>query len=379
MDPQTLIDTGSFSAIPAPHWFIQFFKTLGFTLHAVPMNLWYAGILVAMLLVAVGPPAGRRFSARLMMQMPVIVAFGVNLGIVPLLFLQTAYGKVFYPATILMAWPWLAIILLVILAYYGVYYYAFALRRGPGALNWRHQAAGWGSAILFVAVGFLFANGMSLMVRIDAWPELFLAHNQAGAALGTATNVTDPSLWPRWLMLFGLALTTTAAWMVLDAAWFGVGEGRAYRCWVRRFAPVLYAVGAAWFAIFGTWYVFGTWPPLVREVMWSFPTALLTLLTGAAPLLPLALMWLPGTKTFSRPLAAGIAAAQLAVLGINGVSRQLVQNIELRGYYDVLAQPTSVEWGPLVMFLVTFVFGLAVIAWLVSWAVRASHASEVAG
>jgi hypothetical protein len=31
MDPQMLIDTGSLTAIPAPHWFIQFFKTLGFT------------------------------------------------------------------------------------------------------------------------------------------------------------------------------------------------------------------------------------------------------------------------------------------------------------------------------------------------------------
>ena len=370
MDPQMLIDTGSLNAIPAPHWFIQFFKSLGFTLHSVPMNLWYAGILVAMLLFAAGPPAGRRFSARLMLQMPVIVALGVNLGVVPLLFVQAAYGKVFYPATILMAWPWLAIVFLVIPAYCAVYYYAFAVR--DGALTWRHQAAGWGAAAAFVVVGFLFANGMSLMVRVDAWLDLFLAHNQAGAALGTASNATDPTLWPRWLMLFGLALTTTAVWMVLDAAWFGVGEGRAYRCWVRRFAPVLYAVGAAWFAVFGTWYVFGTWPPLVWQTMWSFPAVLLTLLTGAAPLAPLALLWLPRTRTFSRPLAAGIAAAQFGVIGINAASRQIVQNIELRGYYDILAQPTSVEWGPLVMFLVTFVLGLAMIGWLISCAVKAS-------
>ena len=35
--------------------------------------------------------------------MPVIVAVGINLGIVPLLFIQVAYYKFFYPATILMA------------------------------------------------------------------------------------------------------------------------------------------------------------------------------------------------------------------------------------------------------------------------------------
>ena len=68
-----------------------------------------------------------------MAQMPVIVALGVNFGIVPLLFVQVAYYKVFYPATILMAWFWLAIIGLLIPAYYGVYVYAFGLAttRGP--------------------------------------------------------------------------------------------------------------------------------------------------------------------------------------------------------------------------------------------------------
>jgi hypothetical protein len=264
---------------------------------------------------------------------------------------------------------------LVIPAYYAVYYYAFAVRKDPAALTWRHRAAGWGAALTFLGVGFLFTNGMSLMARVDAWPELFLAHNQAGAALGTATNISDPTLLPRWMMMFGLALTTTAAWMVLDAAWFGVGEGRAYRCWVRRFAPLLYIVGTVWFAGFGTWYVFGAWPPVVREAMWSLPALLLTVATGMAPVIPLALMWLPRTIVFTRPLAAGIALAQFAVLGINATSRQVVQNIELQGYYDVLAQPTAVEWSPLVMFLVTFVLGLAVIAWMISCAVKAPAAS----
>ena len=132
MAPQTLIDQASAAGMPAPVWFVQFFKALGFTLHAVPMNLWYAGLLVALLLRVVGNEHARRFAARLLRQMPVIVAVGVNLGIVPLLFLQLAYYKVFYPATILMAWFWLAIIGLLIPAYYGVYAYAWGIRGGDG-------------------------------------------------------------------------------------------------------------------------------------------------------------------------------------------------------------------------------------------------------
>ncbi len=50
-----------------------------------------------------GVQQGERFGGRLLRQMPIIVAVGVNLGVVPLLFVQLAYAKVFYPATILMA------------------------------------------------------------------------------------------------------------------------------------------------------------------------------------------------------------------------------------------------------------------------------------
>ena len=75
--------------------------------------------------------------------MPVIVAVGINLGIVPLLFIQLAYYKVFYPATILMACFWLAIIVLLIPAYYGVYAYAWALHDGAKkVVGWAGPPAG---------------------------------------------------------------------------------------------------------------------------------------------------------------------------------------------------------------------------------------------
>lgn len=52
MVPYPLVDTAHTAALPAPHWFIQFFKVLGFTLHTVPMNLWYAGLLLALFCIS---------------------------------------------------------------------------------------------------------------------------------------------------------------------------------------------------------------------------------------------------------------------------------------------------------------------------------------
>ena len=366
MDAKMLIDQASTAGVPAPFWFVQFFKALGFTLHAVPMNLWYAGLLIALWLHLRGNEHAQRFAARLLQQMPIIVAFGVNLGVVPLLFVQLAYYKVFYPATILMAWFWLGIIGLLIPAYYGVYAYAWGIRNGAkGMAGWR-TAAGWCAAIFFIAIGFVFANGLSLMDHVERWPGLWKTHSTVGAALGTALNLGDPTLWPRWLLMFGLALGTTAVWLLFDAFWLNRTAGdEAYRQWALGFARKLYTFGMLWTAAAGTWYVFGTWSEGLRKTMFESPLLALTVATAIAPGLPWLLMMTANWCSDKRATVAAIAFCQFGVLGINAVSRQTVQNINLQPFLDVLAQPVDVQWGPLVMFLVVLVIGLALIGWMI--------------
>jgi hypothetical protein len=381
MDPQTLINASHIAALPAPPWFIQFFKVLGFTLHTVPMNLWYAGLLVAMLLHFLGGEHGKRFSARLMAQMPVIIAFGINFGIVPLLFTQLAYCKFFYPATILMAWFWLAIIGLLTAAYYGVYVYALGLGEG-GSLTWWRKAAGWGAAACFILIGFLFANGISLTDHVDRWPQLWLSHSTAGAALGTALNIGDPTFWPRWLLMFGLALTTTAAWMLVDQAWFAGKETQQYKRWACRTAPKLYTLGLVWFAIAGSWYAFVAWSPELRESMFSGWRLALSVVTAVAPGLPWLLIMaatrgVPGWMATGdrgpagRGMVSLVALAQFGVLAVNAVSRQVVQNLSLAEFIRWPEQPVR-EWSPLVVFLILFVAGLGVVGWIIAQTVKAS-------
>ena len=148
MDPHLLINQMTRSPLPAPFWFVELFKVLGFVLHMVPMNLWFAGLAVALVLHGWGSAEGKRFATRLSLQMPVIVAMGINFGIVPLLFLQLAYHDVFYPATILMAWFWLGIIALLIPAYYGVYIYSRGMREPEAALPlWRCDGLAGGALL----------------------------------------------------------------------------------------------------------------------------------------------------------------------------------------------------------------------------------------
>jgi hypothetical protein len=369
MDPTQLLGPSTTLGYPAPYWFMAILKVLGFTLHLVPMNLWFAGILVAMLLRRNRNEHARRLSSRLMNQMPIIVALGINFGIVPLLFAQVAYYKVFYPATILMAWPWFAIIVLLIFAYYGVYLYAAGLR--DIRMTSVRQAAGWVAAGLFVVMSFVFSSAFTLMTNLPAWSGLWQRHGIAGAATGTALNLGDPTLWPRWLMVFGLALMTTAAYAVVDAGLFARRESDAYRRWVSGFALRLYSVGVVWFAATGSWYVFGTWVAEVRHLMFG-GLGVLTVLTAIAPALPwLAILAQRTHITAMLALVTGLL--QVGVLALNATSRQIVQNEELRRFLDVTVAPLNIQWSPLVLFLLLFVAGLVLVGWMVAQAVEAGR------
>jgi hypothetical protein len=369
MDATQLIGPASPLGLPAPYWLIAAFKVLGFTLHMIPMNLWFVGILVAMLLRRQSKGDARLFADRLMSQMPIIIALGINLGIVPLLFTQVAYYRVFYPATILMAWPWFAVIVLLVFAYYGVYLYAVGLRREkPTAIA---RAAGWAAAFIFVVIGFTFSSAFSLMTNLAAWPALWRATAVGGAVWGTATNVGDPTLLPRWLMVIGLALTTTAAYVTVDAGLLARGGRESYRRWAPAFALRLYTFGIVWFAAAGSWYVFGTWQGDVRQFMFALPLLILTALTAVAPGLPWLLI-LAQRRGATPALAALTGAAQVGVLAANGISRQVVQNAELRRFLDVTSETVRMQWSPLLVFLILFVAGLAVVAWMVRrvWILR---------
>jgi len=371
MNPTELIGPASPLGYPAPYWFLVTFKVLGFTLHMGPMHLWFAGILVAMVVARWSNPEAQRWSARLMRQMPVVIALGVNFGIVPLLFTQVAYYRVFYPATILMAWPWFSIIILLTFAYYGVYIYVTGLKDNA-ELTPLKRAAGWVSALLFIVIGFLFSNGFSLMTNLHAWPVLWQSTSVAGAPLGTALNTSDPTLLPRWLMMFGLALTTVAAYTVFDAGVFAGRERATYRAWAAGFALTLYTVGLIWFAAMGSWYVFGTWPAEVRAQMFSSPLIILTVLTALGPGVPWLLI-LVQRRQITRTLAILTGLAQVGVLALNAISRQIVQNIELSKFLDVTAEPVNLQLSPLIVFLVLFVAGLGVVLWMIEQVRRAER------
>lgn len=365
MSPLDLIGPASPLGNPAPFWFITFFKVLGFILHMIPMNIWYAGMLIVAIFATFGRGHSQELAHRLSRTMPLIVALGINLGIVPLLFTQVGYYQFYYPAGILMGKAWFAVTVILIFAYYGVYVYSLSVRNKKNTKF--ALVSAWVSSVAFIFIGFLFANNFSLMANVDAWVHIFGNTNTAGAATGNALNTSDPTMIPRWLMMFGLAVTTTAVFIAFDAVFFRRDDtSEDYRRWAGSFSFLLYAFGLVWFAAMGSWYIFGALDKATLSEIAKNPLAsLIFSITAISPGFVLLLLFAQRGAPTKRVVifASGF---QAVVLSLNAVSRQWVQNIEIFAYEDVSKLPVNIQWSPMITFLLLFVLGLAVVGWMIA-------------
>lgn len=370
MDPKLLIPQDSPLGYPVPFWFIDAFKVLGFTLHIIPMNLWYAGALIAAAMGTFGRGNARLVGFHIARALPFALAFGINFGIIPLLFIQVAYYQFFYPATILIAWPWFMVFWMVMAAYFFVYIYRMSTYN-ERIRKWG-LGASWLAAGIFIIVGFVFANALSLLTRPEGWWGIFTHSNTAGAANGIALNTGDRTLVPRWLFMFGMAITTTAAYINVDAAFLSGREDGSYCQYASRFAGVLYSIGLLWFVAFGSWYIFGTRSFAFAEALKNPVMRVIFPLTMISPGLPWLLVLLQWKRT-NRKLAAGVGIAQFGMVAMNAISRQWLQNIEIGPYANLATKPVHPQVTALVVFLLMLLFGAALIAWMLWKAVEANR------
>ncbi|MCL2304482.1 MAG: hypothetical protein FWC43_03985 [Planctomycetaceae bacterium] len=386
------MDSTTFPGIPAPFWFVELFKGIGFFLHLIPMHLWFAGLPLAILALLFGGPQAKRYSRRMFGQMPVFLALGVNFAIVPLLFLQTTYYKSFYTATILTAWFWLAIIPLFLLAYYGVYLCSFSIKKYFAAIDgenvkkdgkqnpaapennvkpgkFRTVLVGLGAWVCLAVIGVLIAHALVLMGRPAVWDTIWEQTQIGGAVTGLGNHFGNRELWLRLGGMFGLALLTTGFWAVLDSHLFLKGTGEkedAYRKWT-----ISYAARISWIGLivsvstFGYyfWFLDGNWNGGMT-FLYQFPWYLFPATVIFLPFFLVA--FLGRSNRISRPLfLSGLVLGEVGLLGSFVITRQLIQNAEVGRFLQVELLPISVQWSPLIAFLVVFVLGACTIAWIV--------------
>jgi hypothetical protein len=339
--------------LPAPVWLLRTLLLLTFFLHVLFMNCLLGGTAIA--LVSMMRRKSSAFSAQLAGDLgrllPSVFAFTITLGVAPLLFLQVMYGQFLYASSILIGVPWLAIIAMVIVAYYGVYIYSL------------HKQSGMTTAVLglvvllLAAIAFIYSNNFTLMLSPERWLEIY--RSNAG---GWNLNWSEPSLLPRYLHFVLSAFAVSGLGLLV----LGLRQkAEDYRRWLIEQGSMLFT--GATILNFGVGFWFLAKLPVATRLAFIGGNGFATALLGIGMLLPLAaiahLIMAKAHKSPKRQLLIGIGCGVVTV-AVMVVMRDILRNLALAPYFDPNQLPVAPQWGIIVIFVLLFVGGLATLYYM---------------
>ncbi len=337
------------------HWgWFQFFLILTFPLHLLAMNALLGTAFAAFVAHFMPGQKYRQLSHAMAKLLPFLVAFTVNFGVAPLLFVNVLYGQAFYTSSVLMGIFWLAIIPLIIIAYYAAYIYDFSFKDLGDAGRWLLLLI---LIILFI-IGFIFTNNMSMMLVPATWERWFTV------ASGTLLNLADPTLWPRYLHMITGGLAVGGLFVALYATIalhydrpvleVGVTYGIRIFTWMTALQLLV-----------GTWYLLAL-PTQIRDLFIGGDLIATTLMAVGVLLSIVVLILGYQQKVVLTTIL--IVPLMYIMVGI----RDIVRSSTLAPYLSLPAVPSISEMSPLVLFLVTLVAGVATIIWMLQQVAKAS-------
>lgn len=253
-------------------------------------------------------------------RLPFMLGCAITAGVAPLLFVQLLHQRRFYTANLLMGPRWLAVVPVLIVGFYALY---FAKKSD------RLRGVVLGVALAcFGFVAWSWTELHELMQADPAWHELYAA-GQRFYVVGTIA--------PRLVVLFGAMATSFA----MIAAWSAAAPDRQRLARLAVLGRVVSIAGAVWL-----WQAGFSVDGPVRA--WLVALAAAVIVDGAA--------WLAATRRPSdRVIAiatAGGAGAMIAAVVVREAPRA------------ALIEPGPGSGGGLV-FAVAVVLGIAAIAWIV--------------
>lgn len=340
--------------LPAPAALLWFLLLLTFFLHVVAMNAVLGGSIISAFARrrAVTDPFASELTRLMAKSMPVAIAATVTLGVAALLFLQVLYGRLFFTSAILMAWIWLAVVPMLIVAYYGAYAIAFRPSTPRRALPVVAVA-------LVVAVAFIYSNNMSLMLRPEAFRDLYLASGR-----GWHLNLGDRVLYPRFLHMVTGAIAV-AGLLVATLGAVRRRRDEAFGAWA-------IAHGARWcmiattvnFAI-GVWFL-GVLPvPIILMLIGKSPLAAAMLAMGIVAAAAAVVFLMTAVTSAFPGRRVGIGAITMALsLALMLLVRDFVRSRTL----DLAGVPRQAwvvtEWAPIALFGALLLSAIALVTWM---------------
>lgn len=350
--------------LPAPAGLLSALLVAAFFVHALAMmaslggGFWAWRAQAHAALPGFGPLA-RRIGGAL----PYWMAGTVTSGVAALLFLQVLYGPVFYAASAIGAWPWLSVVLLVLLGYAGYYRRASLAERDPAAGRLLGLLA-W-LALVLAALGYVAV--MSYMLHPERHYADYLAHPG-----GLFLPVADRTVLPRFLHMVVGAVAAAGAWVAWLAA-RAVARGEEGARGVLDWASAGFCGSMLLELLLGLWFLGLVPHPVGRvflggEVLPTGSLVLSLLLTASA----IRLGWKARSRDDPRRAAAALLGHVVLIALCMAVLRDALRRATLAGSFDPAAAPAAPQWGAIALFAILTLAGVAVVAWMVRVTLRGS-------
>ncbi|MFZ4441411.1 MAG: hypothetical protein ACOYOS_23615 [Syntrophales bacterium] len=334
-------------AIPVNWWWFQVLLLFTFLIHLLLMNFMLGGSLLTLYdLIRKKNPTEDSQS------LPTLVALTINFGVPPLLFVQVLYGHLFYSSSILMAVPWIMVIPILILAYYGAHIFSHGLSKSPQLARISLGI----SAVLLLVIAFIQVNNNTLMLTPDKWVTYF--DHRGGASL----NWREPTLFPRYLHFIIGAIAIAG---LGKAAYYKFKRNMDQSARESEMKEGLKIFG--WVTVvqmgIGTWF----WLSLPSDIWRLFMGKNLayTALMVAGWLLSLLILHSALTNRFWLSVINGLLAMAVMV-----IIRDLVRHAYLNNIFSPKELQVTGEISPLIAFLAIFAIGLFSLYYMVRLLVK---------
>ncbi len=345
MDPATLLPIAD--AMPVNWLWFQVFLTTTTFLHLVAMNIMLGSGFIAFVAPLAGGQQMHPLSRTVAGTLPYSIAFTINFGVAPLLFIQTLYGQFFYTSTVLMAVFWLAIFMLLIVSYYSVYLF-----------NIRYDKTGHNSMVLgltvslLLVVAFVFSNNISLMQRPASWLAYF--QNRSGMLLA----LDDIALIPRYLHFMLASLSVGGLAIAVYYEFKRRHGAEDVERWI--------TYGCNWFSVsslinfmVGFWFLSRVYGTVINP---ADPAGKVFFLFVIGGIISIAI----GVINAQVQRVYQAAAWVMATIFFMTMAREILRNIYLQDYVNLTELPVVSQYSPLLVFLIVLAGAGGLIYWMLS-------------
>ncbi|MBN1478824.1 hypothetical protein JXA70_00980 [candidate division KSB1 bacterium] len=353
MNPTSLVPTPD--AIPAPAWLFWLLGIVMFALHILVINT----LLGSSIIMLVGRLVRKKAETPVVLAQNTAVktmalfAFGINLGVAALLFLQVLYGHFMYTSSVLMAVYWILVIPLLILAYYAGYLH---IRSTSPTIS--IVALSVSTAILLY-IGFVYVNNMTLMLMPEKWTAYFANRG------GTVLNTSDPIFWPRYVHFLVASVAVSGVFLALVQA-HRAKKGIASTGLKIVTGLHIYAWATCLQVLIGLWFLLS----LPKDIMMSFMGGNLihTIILALGILLALGAIFM----AFKGKLKATLYHL-LAIVFLMVINRANLRSLYLKEHFSFQSLELSPQYGVLALFLLILLIGLGAVYYMIKIVTKANQ------